>query len=213
MRLFFQVITSNNLKWLHFHSDLKGLIASKNNIKSFIVNEPSSLYHMEMSENEDISHIFSTLKTLNQLQHLNLSNSFIGVLSEKAFSQMTNLKYLHLKSCGIQIIPFEAFLNNINLLTLDLSENALETIDLHMFTGLEKLSYLDISGNKLSQIESIEKIKDVLPSLGEVKINRNPWKCLSLSTILRTLNQLKIKISEIEHKNFDVQNILGYPCY
>lgn len=166
-----------------------------------------------MSENEDISHIFPTLKTLSQLQHLNLSNSFIGVLSENAFGQMIHLKYLHLKSCGLQIIPFEAFSSNINLLTLDISENVLETIDLHMFTGLEKLSYLDISGNKLSQIESIEKIKDVLPSLGEIKINRNPWKCLSLSTMLRTLNQLKIKISESEEKNFEVQNILGFPCY
>lgn len=209
----YMVITSNKLKWLHFHSDLKGLIASKNNIKSFIVNEPSSLYHMEMTENDDISHIFPTLKTLSQLLHLNLSNSFIGVLSENAFSQMTSLKYLHLKSCGIQIIPFESFSSNNNLLTLDLSENALETIDLHMFTGLEKLSYLDISGNKLSQIENIDKIKDVLPSLGEIKINRNAWKCLSLSTMLRTLNQLKIKISESEEKNFEVQNILGHPCY
>lgn len=166
-----------------------------------------------MSENEDISHIFPTLKTLSQMQHLNLSNSFIGVLAEDAVSQMTNLKYLHLKSCGIQIIPFETFSNNKHLLTLDISDNLLETIDLHMFTGLEKLSYLDISSNKLSQIEGLEKIKTVLPSLGEIKINGNPWKCLNLSTIIRTLNQLKIKISESDDKNFEVQNISGFPCY
>lgn len=165
-----------------------------------------------MGENEDISHIFPTLRTLSRLQHLNLSNSFIGVLSDDAFSEMTNLKYLHLKSCGIQIIPFEVFTNNKHLLTLDLSDNALETIDLHMFSGLERLSYLDISGNKLAQIVSIERIKEVLPSLGEVKIDRNPWQCQSLSILLRTLSQLKIKISE-NAKNFEVQNIQGYPCY
>lgn len=209
----FKVITSNNIKWLHFHSDLKGLIASQNNIKSFIVNGDSLLYHMEMSENEDISHIFPTLKTLSKMQHLNLSNSFIGVLAEDAFSDMSSLKYLHLKSCGIQIIPFEVFLNNKHLLTIDLSGNELETVELYMFSGLERLSYLDISSNKLSQIVSIEKIKEVLPSLGEIKIDGNPWQCLNLSTILRTLNQLKIKISENEKPNFEVQNILGYPCY
>lgn len=159
-----------------------------------------------MSENDDISHIFPTLRTLSRMQHLNLSNSFIGVLSEDAFSEMTNLKYLHLKSCSIQIIPFEVFSNNKHLLTLDLSDNALETIDLHMFGGLERLSYLDISGNKLGQIVSIERIREVLPSLGEIKIDGNPWQCLNLSTILRTLNQLKIKISDFT-KNFEVQNI------
>lgn len=166
-----------------------------------------------MSENEDISHIFPSLKTLKEMQHLNLSNSFIGVLADDAFTEMKALKYLHLKSCSIQIIPFEAFSGNKMLLTLDISDNALESIDLHMFTGLEKLSYLDISGNKLSHIEGVERIRDVLPSIGEIKINNNPWKCLSLSTFLRTLNQLKIKISENDEPNFAVQNILGYPCH
>jgi Leucine-rich repeat (LRR) protein len=203
----------NNLKWLHLHSDLKGIKAENNSIKSFIVNQPSDMIYVRLSENEDISHIFPTLKTLKEMRFLNLSHSYIGVLQDESFDEMENLTYLHLRACGIQIIPFGVFSNNKNLKELDISANLLETVDLHMFSGLEKLNFLDISENKLRQIDGIEKVKDVLPELKEIHIDGNPWKCEHLSSLIRALNHLKIKITERVPKNIEVVNILGIPCY
>lgn len=206
-------LTSNKLQHLHVRNDLKVLLLMRNPLKSIDFEEDSQLSHMEIIEVEDFSQIFPKLKTLKNMKHLALVNTLIGNLQEDSFTQMENLKRIALQSCGIQTLPHGIFAKNKNLFHIDLSENKLERFDLHMFKGLDKLNNVDISGNKISQIEGIEKIKILLPEMREIKIEGNPWKCLSLSTTIRTLNQLNIKISKITNVTTDVQNILGIPCY
>ena len=205
-------ISGNNLKWLHIHGDMKGLIAAENQIESFVVSGDSKMYHMELTDNGEIENIFPTLKLMDRIQYLNLSNTIIGVIHEDSFARMTELKYLFLKNSGIQIIPFGIFGNNKQLMTLDLSDNDLESIDLHMFTGLDELKILNLSGNKLSQIEGIEKIKAVLPELKQIGISGNNWKCINLSTLIRTLSQLGISVSE-GLMEVGEQSISGIGCY
>ncbi|CRK98101.1 CLUMA_CG011469, isoform A [Clunio marinus] len=215
----YMAVTNNKLKWLHIHKDLKGLIAPRNNIESFFVNGDSKMYHFDLSDNGQIEHVFPSLKSMTTMQYLNLSHSIVGILHEDSFEKMTQLKYLYLKNSGIQIIPFGIFGNNKHLMTLDLSDNELETVDLHMFTGLEKLKTLDLSGNKLSAIEGLERIKTVLPELREIGISRNNWKCLNLSVLIRTLNQLQIKVAADEPTELreprgeDQGSISGVECY
>lgn len=208
-------ISGNKLKWLHIHEDMKGLIAAENKIESFVVTGDSKMYHMEVTENGEIEHIFPTLKFMDRLQYLNLSSTVIGVLHEDTFARMTELKYLFLKNSGIQIIPFGIFANNKQLVTLDLSDNDLESVDLHMFTGLDELKTLNLSGNNLSHIENIEKIKMVLPELKQIGISGNNWKCINLSTMIRTLNQQGISVTDDKVGIGEVpeQNISGIPCY
>lgn len=207
-------ISGNNLKWLHVHDDMKGIIAAGNQIESFVVSGDSKMYHMELTDNGEMEHIFPTLKLMDRIQYLNLSNTIIGVLHEDSFARMTELKYLFLKNSGIQIIPFGIFGNNKQLMTLDLSDNDLSTVDLHMFTGLDELKTLNLSGNKLSQIEGIEKIKTVLPELKQIGISGNNWKCINLSTLIRTLSHLGISVSELNGEvEIKEQNISGISCY
>lgn len=208
-------IPRNNLKWLHFHGDLRGLIAGKNRIESFVVSGESKMYHLDLSENGEVENTFPTLKSMEQIQYLNLSNSIVGILHEDTFQKMSDLKYLYLKNSSIQIIPFGIFDNNKHLMTLDLSDNDLETVDLHMFTGLDKLKTLNLSGNQLSQIEGIEKIKSVLPELKEIGISRNGWKCVNLSMMIRTLSQQGIHVSgdSLLRQTDDDKHISGVNCY
>jgi Leucine-rich repeat (LRR) protein len=206
-------ISGNNLKWLHIHEDMKGLIAAANKIESFVVSgDDSQMYHLELTENGEMEHIFPTLKLMSHIQYLNLSNSIIGVLHEDTFARMTELKYLFLRNSGIQIIPFGIFGNNKQVMTLDLSDNDLESIDLHMFTGLDQLKTLNLSGNRLSQIEGIEKIRTVLPELKVIGISGNNWKCLNLSTLIRTLSQLGVSVIEGRGEEGE-QSISGIGCY
>lgn len=100
------VASSNELTWLHVHGDMKGLIASKNKIESFVVSGESEMYHLELTQNGEIENIFPSLKLMGDLQYLNLSNSIIGVLHEDTFARMTELKYLFVHNSGIQVIIF-----------------------------------------------------------------------------------------------------------
>lgn len=209
------VVSSNNLKWLHVHGDLKGLIATKNEIESFVISGESEMYHLELAENKNIENIFPTLKTMENIQYLNLSNSIIGVLHEDTFARMTELKYLFLSNAGIVIIPFDIFANNIHLITLDLSNNDLQTIDLHMFSGLNHLRTLDLSGNDLRQIENVDKIRSVLPELQHLGINGNNWKCLYLSTLIRSLSVQGISVNSNDNFIYveTEQSISGIGCH
>lgn len=84
-------ISGNSLKWLHIHHDMKGLIAAENQIESFVITGDSKMYHMELTDNGEMEHIFPTLKLMDRLQYLNLSNTVIGVLHEDTFARMTEL--------------------------------------------------------------------------------------------------------------------------
>lgn len=211
------VASHNHLKWLHIHSDLKGLVAPKNHIDSFLVTgEDSEIYHFDLSDNQDVSHIFASLKNMPEMQYLNLSHSFVGVLQENAFSDMKELKYVLLKNCGIEILPFEIFANNKFLWTIDVSDNVLESIDLTMFTGLDRLRILDLSGNKLSKLHGFERVRTILPELSEVGIAGNRFECNDLSVIIRTFEELGINVVIPEftsHHHYGKKQVDGIPCY
>lgn len=211
------VVSHNHLKWLHIHNDLKGLVAPKNHIDSFVVTgEASEIYHFDLSENQDVSHIFPSLKTMPEMQFLNLSHSFIGELKEDTFANMKELKHVLLKNCGIEILPFEIFANNKFLWTVDLSDNKLENIDLTMFEGLNRVRILDLSGNKLNKLHGFEKIKTILPELSEINISGNRFECNDLSVILSTFEKLKVDVVVPEFKNNQSKGdkeVNGIPCY
>lgn len=211
------VASHNHLNWLHIHNDLKGLVASKNHIGSFVVTgENSEIYHFDLSDNQDVSHIFPSLKGMPEMQFLNLSHSFVGVLDENVFAEMRELKYVLLKNTGIEVLPFDIFANNKFLWTIDLSDNALETIDLTMFTGLDRLRILDLSGNKLSKLHGFEKIRTILPELSEIGIAGNRFECHDLSVIVRTFEELGINVVVPEfkgHHHYGKKQVDGIPCY
>lgn len=209
------VASQNHLSWLHIHGDLKGLIASKNHIGSFVVSggDETEIYHFDLSENENIGHVFPTLKSMNEMQFLNLSHSYIGVLGADTFYEMRDLKYLYLSGCGIEIIPFEIFGNNKHLLTLDISNNLLETIDLHMFTGLDRLRILDISNNKLSKVDGFERIRTILPELKEINVAGNRFECHDLSVIITTFKQIGISVVEPKNDVPHMKSVAGIECY
>ncbi|KAG5680672.1 hypothetical protein PVAND_010166 [Polypedilum vanderplanki] len=207
------IVSQNHLNWLHIHGDLKGLVASHNKISSFVVSgADTEIYHFDLSENENINHVFPSLKEMNEMQFLNLSHSFIGVLEPETFTNMRELKYLFLKDCGIEIIPFEVFGNNKRMMTLDISDNLLETIDLHMFVGLDRLKILDISGNKLNKIDGFERVRSILPELSEIRIDGNRFECNDLRVILKTFEGLGINVIMPNYSSHS-KSVSGIECY
>ncbi|CAG9805341.1 unnamed protein product [Chironomus riparius] len=208
------VASKNHLRWLHIHNDLKGLVASQNNIRSFVISgENSEIFHFDLSENENIGHVFPTLKTLGELQFLNMSYSYIGVLHEDTFSNMKDLKYLLLKGCSIEIIPFEIFGNNKHLITLDISDNLLESVDLHMFTGLDRLRLLDLSRNKLRKLDGFERIRLIMPELREINISNNQFECHDLSVIMKTFESIGVNVIKSHDGPEAKKNVDGVACF
>lgn len=211
------VAAHNHLKWLHIHSDLKGLVASKNQINSFVVSgDDSEIYHFDLSDNQDVSHIYPSLKGMHEMQFFNLSHSYVGQLPESTFADMTELKYVLLKNCGIDQLPYFLFQNNKFVWTIDLSDNALETIDLSMFQGLNRLRILDLSGNKLGKLDGFERIRTFLPELVEIGIAGNNFECHDLSVIIRTFEELGINVVIPKyhgHEHYKKKQVDGIPCY
>lgn len=212
------IASHNHLNWLHIHSDLKGFVAAKNQINSFVVSGDgdSEVYHFDLSDNQDVSHVWPSLRRMPEMQFLNLSHSYVGLLEENAFADMKELKYVLLKNTGLESLPYDIFANNKFLWTIDLSDNALETIDLTMFTGLNRLRILDLSGNKLAKLHGFERVRTILPELSEIGIAGNRFECHDLSVIIRTFEALGINVVVPQftgHHHYGKKTIDGIPCY
>lgn len=97
----------------------------------------------------------NTLKKLQRLQFLNLSNNPLRKLSNETFDGLMLLTRLNLSNTKLTEIQSGTFATNYLLLSLDLSKNYIKTIDfkiMHTFPYI--INVLSLEDNPIEQINS-----------------------------------------------------------
>ncbi|ODM94931.1 Leucine-rich repeat neuronal protein 2 [Orchesella cincta] len=116
------------------------------------LNLGSNLLGMELFYMEN--YVLS-LKNLDRLEELDLSNSSLPDFPEYLINGTTHLKKLKLRDNLIQLISNGVFEQMHELKTLDLSGNLFETLEPYQFVGLQKLQTLVV--DKMITLKSIQE--------------------------------------------------------
>ncbi|CAL8091708.1 unnamed protein product [Orchesella dallaii] len=134
-----------------------------------VLNLGSNLLGMELFYMED--YILS-LKNLERLEELDLSNSSLPDFPEYLINGTTHLKKLKLRDNLIQFISSGVFEEMHELTALDLSGNLFGTIEPYQFVGLRKLQTLIL--DKMRTLKSVQEHAFAgLPSLRELSCQMN----------------------------------------
>jgi hypothetical protein len=86
----------------------------------------------------------------------------------------------------------------------------MDQIDLHLFIGLDKLQKLEIGGDKLGNIENLEAIRTILPSLENISLTDNNFDCSYLKQILNVTAQSHILV--YNPTAYHGTNVKGIKC-
>ncbi|XP_057671042.1 amphoterin-induced protein 2-like [Diorhabda carinulata] len=138
-----------------------------------------------------------SIKKLESLQRLYLSNSLIKSIHESAFAGLTNLVELDLSNNLLDAVPSRAFVqcplmklimssNPITVLKkasfehlsqlnmLELSDCYISDIEEGAFQGLHSLEWLHIAGNRLKTIPGRRTLPEYVKG---ITLEKNMWEC------------------------------------
>lgn len=171
----------------------------------------SSLKKLDISDIPASVLTFNDIAKCEQLEFLNVKNTYVGPLNINTLSELTSLEILILRNSGLSHIDFGMFSHQLEVKYFDISYNNLKTIDLKMLTSMKKLDSLDISGNNLTVLEHFEEIKNFFPKLTEIGIDENTWNCSYLALLYNKLEEsVSVKLPSKIVKNSP--NVMGMGC-
>lgn len=136
----------------------------------------NKLRRLNLSDSQMLNTSMILQEANDQLESLDLSNTFVGKLDEKTFQRFGNLEQLRLSRTNLSNFGFKTMYHQRNLKLLDISYNNLNKIDLHLFIRtFNKLETLNVEGNNLTEIDSIKQSH--FPKLSLLGISRNNFSC------------------------------------
>ena len=112
---------------------------------------------------------------LLNLVEIDLSGNKLHKIPSQSFFTMSRLNTLFLSHNPIKHVPHGAFRKLSRLSKLDLSSCEINSLVFGAFEGLTKLERLNLAGNSLENIEYPDEI--LLPSLHDLDLLNNPWRC------------------------------------
>lgn len=129
-----------------------------NRISSLMLEEPlalQNLIHLDVS-NSQLKEISATsFSMMPSLQHLNLSHNFqLHTIPIKLFHPLTGLRKLDLSYDSLKALSPELFVKCTSLEWLSLSNNMISEVPENVFDILASLSYLNLAGNNISNLKS-----------------------------------------------------------
>lgn len=189
--------------------ELKILDLSFNRINRISFVNCSLLKDLNLSNN-NLTFIHN-MATLSNVKILDLSFNCFETLQLDTFASMHILEVLNLRQTCFQSLDYGMFSVQTNLRVLDISFNDLNTIDLNVLSSLTNLQTLFIYGNNLTDVESIELIPINHPKLRSIGLTNNRWNCKHLSSLIKKLDQLSIKIF-VERAILNITNVNGIGC-
>ncbi|XP_049770853.1 chondroadherin-like protein [Schistocerca cancellata] len=148
----------------------------------------TSLLHLNLSSNPQLGPALggSALRSLHQLQVLDLSSVGLKHVTPALLETCPNLRTVSLKGNQLQEVPEGAFAALRNLTTLDLSENAILNVRAGAFSGLSSLRVLRLQGNRISAFKG-EFFRGTEPTaLEELDVSRNELSYVFPSALKRT---------------------------
>ena len=128
-----------------------------------VVKSLSNLENLELCNNSITIIDINAINNLRQLKSLDLSNNYIQVILNGTFESLSLLWRLDLSRNKIKFIKRGTFEGLRQLTTLMLTGNIIHTLNMGIFNGLTGLRRLYLTGNNITTIESniFESLTDV----------------------------------------------------
>ena len=191
-------VKKNELEILTINKTLEKLDASENNKfrLDLSLNNNTVLKYLDLSDTKlkAKNDFLEKIKTLLKLEYLDLSHANIQ-LQENTFNGLKFLRTLKLAN-GISSkhIPKKVFLSLTALENLDISENFLNNFDLNELKNSKSLETLIMKESEINELNGCDKIKEILPSLKQIDVHGNKFKCNDLPEIIEGWKDQNITI-------------------
>jgi Leucine-rich repeat (LRR) protein len=114
----------------------------------------SSVTQIQLSSNKILNFNGNSLKNLNRVKDLDLSNNLIKVLMEDQFIGVPNVKEINLANNQIKRIEGNAFRGLEKLVKLILNKNKLTALEADQFKGAERIQSLYLNFNRLKTLNA-----------------------------------------------------------
>lgn len=204
-------LNNNNLKKLSLN-DVKNIYASNNSLTDIRFGNYTEWMRKLVLSNNSLTDISSILKTVRNLNHLDLSYNYVGKLNISSFAKLNRLEKLYLSHTHLANINFGTFANQKQLRILDISYNNLSTINLDMFsTSLKNVEEFYVDGNNLTELSG--QLTVIFPALHILGISNNNFNCTYLSQLLRVINFGQVQLNiDPEAQAVNTTHISGIPC-
>ncbi|XP_055678363.1 leucine-rich repeat-containing G-protein coupled receptor 4-like [Lutzomyia longipalpis] len=204
------IVDGNSLDYVNIKGKLRRLSAKNNKIRYIEIKPDIAITTLELAGNM-ITNIENITK-IWMLEKLDLSENPLSQLNVSTFSLLDDLRTLNLRSTGISVDQ-NYFTAQKKLTFLDISANGLTSLNLKNLKSLTSLQTLYLHENKLIELENIEDIKKILPSLTTISLAKNRFSCSYISKILTILNNLNISV-QVSTKDLATinTNVLGIDC-
>ncbi|CAD5111766.1 DgyrCDS1045 [Dimorphilus gyrociliatus] len=203
-------ISSNTLRQLEKivlsspHVSLKNLL-----LKNCSISEISDLMFKDFPQLERVdlqfnmlNNIPTSIRFLQNLYYLDLSNNRITKISNNSFHNNAHLEHLSIESNVIEVMETYSLVPLINLKILSIS-NTKESISLPILPQNTRMTDLQVVGCELTFIP--HDLCQKLPSLEKIRLHHNKiinisfvGKCTNLTTLDATRNRIKI----LDEKSF-----------
>jgi Leucine-rich repeat (LRR) protein len=204
-------LQNNQLVEFEVSNNIRDLNLGNNRIKRLFSKKGSALWRLNLFNNNIENLQGFELIHLENLTELDLSKNPIKFLNTSTFLKLSKLQILGLKETNITSIQFGTFTHLPSMEFLSITGFSMDQIDLHLFIGLEKLRKLEIGGDKLGNIENLEAISTVLPSLGNISLTDSNFDCSYLKQILTLATQSHILV--YNPTAYHGTNVKGIKCF
>lgn len=158
-----------------------------------------------------------SLRPLENLEHLDLSNNKIKTLPDTSFHFLKKLKDLELQDNEISNVQKGTFQADIHshLKTIYLSFNSIKSVNQHTFTDLDSLEQLHLDDNKIVTLErrAFMNLKD----LKRLNLKGNKISAVSFETFqnlpqLENLDMSYNQMADFQFSMFDQVGTLSAFC-
>lgn len=149
-------IADGNFEWIFNQDDFK------------------KIRHLNLSDNQHLNTSMILQVAGEQLETLDLSNTFVGELNEETFQRFVNLKVLNLCHTNLTNFQLRALNRQTYLEILDISYNDLSQIG-SISSLFMHLKSLKLQGNNLKEIDGV--IQAHFPQLNVIDITKNQFTC------------------------------------
>lgn len=117
------------------------------------------------------------------IESLDISSNFVGELNTTTFEKLNNLHHLNLSNTQLLNFGFSTFYHQNKLKSLDISFNHLREVDFTLlFRNFKNLEILNLEGNDLTNIDSVTRTH--FPKLSSLGISKNRFSCHYLAKFL-----------------------------
>ncbi|XP_060524393.1 protein artichoke isoform X2 [Cylas formicarius] len=167
------------------HLDLRRNLLSTLNAESFVGLE-NTLEELYLSQNR-IMIITGATVSLKNLQKLDLSDNHLTDLPNSSLVSVNELKHLNLsRNVHLSKIPVSLLHNVPKLETIDLSYIGLGAIPPELFAKSNSLKSIYLSHNNISEI--VEKTFAIMPNLTEIDLSFNGISNIRQSAFIHVMN-------------------------